>query len=101
MFFAAAKQNSVVEPKIWCSVWLLQKKSVTKRCIQREKRTPFYYFSYFAIEMNKKVHLYLTRYCSSVLPLKPYLPSGLFHPYELDESICYLRGVWCSFSFSI
>ena len=29
----------------------------------------------------------------------PYLPSGLFHPYILDRSICHFRGVWWNFSF--
>ena len=27
----------------------------------------------------------------------PYLPSGLFHLYQLDESISIFRGVWCTF----
>ena len=27
----------------------------------------------------------------------PHLPSGLVHPYQLDESICHLRGVCCIF----
>ena len=25
----------------------------------------------------------------------PFLPSGLFHPYQLDESISIFRGGWC------
>ena len=29
----------------------------------------------------------------------PYLPNGLFHPHQLDESILNFRGVWCTFSF--
>ena len=29
----------------------------------------------------------------------PFLPSGLFHPYILEESISTFRGVWCTFSF--
>ena len=29
----------------------------------------------------------------------PYMPSGLVDPYVLDESICHLRGVWCTFTF--
>ena len=29
----------------------------------------------------------------------PYLPSGLFHPYQLDESISIFRGGWCIFFF--
>ena len=29
----------------------------------------------------------------------PYLPNGLVHPYQLDESISNVRGVWCTFSF--
>ena len=29
----------------------------------------------------------------------PYLSSGLFHPYQLDESISIIRGGWCTFSF--
>ena len=29
----------------------------------------------------------------------PYLPNRLFHPYQLDEYISKLRGVWCTFSF--
>ena len=29
----------------------------------------------------------------------PHLPSGLFHPYQLDGSILNFRGVWCTFSF--
>ena len=28
-----------------------------------------------------------------------YLPNGLVHPYQLDESISNFRGVWCPFSF--
>ena len=31
--------------------------------------------------------------------LNPHLPSGLFHPYQLDESISNFRGVLCTFSF--
>ena len=31
--------------------------------------------------------------------LNLYLPNGLSHPYQLDESILHLRGVWCNFSF--
>ena len=31
------------------------------------------------------------------LPLNLYLPSGLFHPYQLDEYISKFRGVWCVF----
>ena len=26
----------------------------------------------------------------------PYLPSGLFHPYQMDESISDFRGAWCT-----
>ena len=29
--------------------------------------------------------------------LNPHLPNGLSHPYQLDESIFHLRGVWCTF----
>ena len=29
--------------------------------------------------------------------LNPYLPNGLSHPYQLDESIFHLMGVWCTF----
>ena len=31
------------------------------------------------------------------IPMKSYLPSGLFHPYQMDESISILRGGWCTF----
>ena len=31
--------------------------------------------------------------------VNPHLPSGLFHPYQLDESISNFRGVRCTFSF--
>ena len=31
--------------------------------------------------------------------LNPHLPSGLSHPYQLDESISNFRCVWCTFSF--
>ena len=31
--------------------------------------------------------------------LNPHLLSGLFHPYQMDESISIFRGVWCMFSF--
>ena len=31
--------------------------------------------------------------------LNPYLLGGLFHPYELNESIFNFRGAWCTFSF--
>ena len=31
----------------------------------------------------------------------PYLPCGLFHPYQLDESISHLRDVWCILFFFI
>ena len=30
----------------------------------------------------------------------PYLPSGICHPYQLDESTCHLRAVRCLVSFS-
>ena len=33
------------------------------------------------------------------IALNPYLPSGIFHPYQLDESISIFRGGWCTFSF--
>ena len=29
--------------------------------------------------------------------INPYLPSGLFHPYQVDESISIFRGGWCTF----
>ena len=29
----------------------------------------------------------------------PFSPSGVFRPYQLEESICKFRGVWCTFSF--
>ena len=29
----------------------------------------------------------------------PDLPSGPVHPYQLDESISNLKGIWCTFSF--
>ena len=29
--------------------------------------------------------------------INPHLPNGLSEPYQLDESIFYLRGVWCTF----
>ena len=29
--------------------------------------------------------------------LNPFLPSGLSHPYQLDEFISNLRGAWCTF----
>ena len=31
--------------------------------------------------------------------INPHLPSGLSHPYQLDESISNFRCVWCTFSF--
>ena len=31
------------------------------------------------------------------LKINPYLRSGLFHSYQLDESISKFRGVWCTF----
>ena len=30
--------------------------------------------------------------------INPYMPSGLFHHYKLDDSICHLRGSWSIFS---
>ena len=29
--------------------------------------------------------------------INPYLPSGLFHPYQLDECISIFRSGWCTF----
>ena len=29
--------------------------------------------------------------------INPLLSGGLFHPYILEESICYLRGIRCNF----
>ena len=29
--------------------------------------------------------------------LNPYSPSGIVHPYQMDESISKFRGVWCTF----
>ena len=33
--------------------------------------------------------------------INPYLPSGLFHPCQLDKSISKFRAVWCTFSIFI
>ena len=33
------------------------------------------------------------------LSFYPYLPSGFFHPYQMDESVFNFRGVWCIVSF--
>ena len=41
---------------------------------------------------------YTTGYPSVI---NPHLPSGPVHPYQLDESISSIRGVWCTFSFFI
>ena len=30
-----------------------------------------------------------------------FLPSGLSHPYQMKESICKFRGVWCTFHILI
>ena len=30
--------------------------------------------------------------------VNPHLPCGLFHPYQLDESISNFRDAWCIFS---
>ena len=30
-------------------------------------------------------------------PFNPLYSGGLFHPYILEESICYLRGIRCNF----
>ena len=35
----------------------------------------------------------------SVILINPHLPNGLSHPYQLDESIFHLRGVWCTLVF--
>ena len=37
---------------------------------------------------------------ANLVSFNPNLPSGLCHPYQLDESISNFRGVWCVF-FSI
>ena len=29
--------------------------------------------------------------------VNPHLPNGLSHPYQLDESVFHLRGIWCTF----
>ena len=29
--------------------------------------------------------------------LNPYMPCGLFHPYQMDKSISSFRGAWCTF----
>ena len=41
------------------------------------------------------------RVCVPLVPsyLKPNLPSGLLHPYQMDESISSFRGVWFTVSF--
>ena len=31
------------------------------------------------------------------MQFNPHLPNGLSHSYQLDESICHLRGVWYTF----
>ena len=33
--------------------------------------------------------------------VNPQLPSGLFHPYQMDEFISSFRGVWCTVSFLV
>ena len=35
--------------------------------------------------------------CVLNITFNPHLPNGLSHPYQLDESIFYLRSVWCTF----
>ena len=44
----------------------------------------------------------VVNWCSFIIifqiqDFNPYFPSGLFHPYQLDESISKFRGVWCTF----
>ena len=34
-----------------------------------------------------------------VILINPHLPTGLSHPYQLDESIFHLRDVWCTLVF--
>ena len=34
-----------------------------------------------------------------IFPFNPHLPNGLFHPYQLDESVSNFRNVWCTVSF--
>ena len=41
--------------------------------------------------MNIILHILLT--------FNTHLLSGLFHPYQMDESISSFKGVWCTFSF--
>ena len=33
------------------------------------------------------------------ISIKAYMTNGLFHPYQLDETISKFRGVWCIFLF--
>ena len=47
---------------------------------------------------NWKIQFYMMS-MNSIVKSNPHLPSGLFHPYEMDESISNFRGVSCIFSF--
>ena len=57
---------------------------------------------------NEKYHNLMRKYLELCLPFKmdladnlprinPHLLSGPVHRYQLDESICHFRGVWCTF----
>ena len=49
-------------------------------------------------KIHSKLSWYLNRSTTSMI-INPYLPNGLSHPYQLDQSIFHLRGVWCTFFF--
>ena len=48
---------------------------------------------------EKSPSFWIFKALSSVNWLNPYLPDGLSHPYQLDDSMFHLKGVWCTFSF--
>ena len=50
----------------------------------------FFFFFLFLLEFGQGLFFY------NHLNI-PHLPSGLVYPYQLDESISNLRGVWCTF----
>ena len=59
---------------------------VTRRLIWRRERK---------IEKTWKKRPIHTAPAASTV--NPNMPGGLFHPYQLDESISKFRGVWCTF----
>ena len=80
-----------IKPRLW---FILETFSRVTRSLLETYETVQSHRSQEQFLLQSRVNTWNTLRDTTV---NPHLPSGLFYPYQLDESMFYLRGVWCTF----